>query len=169
MGNHRPPRKNKAGLIGAIKVLHFLSPCLSWTFQGGTVEVTPLMGQPGFNVASRPLKSGCAVGETLEPDSLLPRTRWATLFYLSYLHCYLWHLCTLQTRWLPYKRRFQLLAMYVCVWPSAVCVCVCGSTHFLNNGNFVSVPNLKEIKAVKLGRRHGCNFPILLIEQQMKH
>lgn len=55
-----------------------------------------------------------------------------------------------------------MLAVCVHMW---VQVCVCSSTHFLNNGNFVSVPNLKKLMAMKLGPCHGSKFPIPFIEK----
>lgn len=41
----------------------------------------------------------------------------------------------------------------------------CSGIHFLNNGNLVSVPNLKKLMATKLGSCHGSKFPIPLIEK----
>lgn len=50
-----------------------------------------------------------------------------------------------------------------------ICVHVCSGMHFLNNGNLVSLPNLKKLLATKLGFCHGSKYTIPLIEKIMKH
>lgn len=96
------------------------------------------------------------------PDSLLLMTRWAflpvmiALIFMPPVHTRLTDCRTIDV--------FQILALCLLL----VSASVCSGMNFLNNGKLDSVPNLKKLKATKLGLFHSSKFPILLFEQGLK-